>query len=228
MTADPPLVVDELLGRFASASNLTLLGRAEGALVVYRPTSGIRHLWDFAPETLAAREVLTFCVARAMGLELVPDTRWGDGPLGPGTVQDFVEPDPAFDPLALVARADDSLWPVAVLDLVTNNADRKVGHLIREGGTGHLWAIDHGLTFHPQPKLRTVLWGFAGLPVPSTLVAALERLTAALAGGLAAAVAAHLGAPEAAALQRRVRALLRRPRHPQPPRDRQSVPWPPY
>ena len=228
MTADPPVMVDELLGRFAAASNLTLLGRAAGALVVYKPTAGIRPLWDFAPETLAAREVLTFSVARAMGLGLVPDTRWGDGPLGPGTVQHFVEPDPAFDPLALVAAADDALWPVAVLDLVTNNADRKVGHLIREDVTGHLWAIDHGLTFHPQPKLRTVLWGFAGLPVPSALVAALERLAAALAGGLDAAVAAHLGTPEAAALQCRVRALLRSPRHPQPPRDRQSVPWPPY
>lgn len=228
MTADPPLVVDELLGRFVAASNLTLLGRAEGALVVYRPTAGIRPLWDFAPETLAAREVLTFRVARAMGLDLVPDTRWGDGPLGPGTVQRFVEPDPAFDPLDPVSRADDSLWPVAVLDLVTNNADRKAGHLIAEAGTGHLWAIDHGLTFHPEPKLRTVLWGFAGLPVPPALVASLERLAAALPSGLEAAVAAYLGAPEAAALQRRVRTLLRRPRHPRPPRDRQPVPWPPY
>lgn len=228
MSAEEPLLVDELLGRFAAASNLTLLGRAAGELVVYKPTAGIRPLWDFAPETLAAREVLTFRVAQAMGLEAVPETRWGDGALGPGVVQRFVEPDPDFDPLPLVARADEALWPVAVLDLVTNNADRKAGHLLSEAGTGRLWAIDHGLTFHPEPKLRTVLWGFSGLPLPPALVSTLERLAAALPSGLEQAVASALGSAEAAALERRVRGLLRRPRHPHPPRDRHPVPWPPY
>jgi hypothetical protein len=228
MSADEPLLVDEVLGRFAAASNLTLLGRAAGELVVYKPTAGVRPLWDFAPETLAAREILTFRVAQAMGLAAVPETRWGDGALGPGVVQRFVESDPAFDPLPLVARADDALWPVAVLDLVTNNADRKLGHLLSEAGTGRLWAIDHGLTFHPEPKLRTVLWGFSGLPIPPALVSALEQLAAALPSGLEQAVAADLGSAEVAALQRRVRRLLRRPRHPHPPQDRHPVPWPPY
>lgn len=228
MIADPPVVVDDLLGRFGAASNLTLLGRAEGVLVVYKPTAGIRPLWDFAADTLAAREVLTLRVARAMGLELVPETRWGEGPLGPGTVQRFVEPDPAFDPLPLVTGADDSLWPVAVLDLVTNNADRKVGHLLVEAGTGHLWAIDHGLTFHPQPKLRTVLWAFAGKALPAHLVGALATLEGALAGGLEGEVTELLGPAEAASLRRRVRSLRRRPTHPEPPRDRHPVPWPPY
>lgn len=227
MNADAPLLVDEVVGRFAAASNLTLLGRVAGELVVYKPTAGMRRLWDFAPETLASREVLAFRVSQVMGLDVVPETRWGDGPLGPGVVQRFVEPDPAFDPLALVARADDALWPVALLDIVANNADRKASHLLSEAGSGRLWAIDHGLTFHPEPKLRTVLWGFAGLPIPSSLLPALERL-AALPSGLAAAITADLGRPEAEALLHRVRELQSRPRHPQPPRDRHPVPWPPY
>jgi len=228
VNAAEPLVVDELLGRFAAASNLTLLGRAAGELLVYKPTAGIRPLWDFSPETPAAREILTFRVAQAMGLEVVPDTRWGDGPLGPGVVQRFVEPDPAFDPLALVARADEALWPVAILDLVTNNADRKAGHLLSEAGTGRLWAIDHGLTFHPEPKLRTVLWGFSGKALPAHLVGALATLEGALAGGLEEEVTQLLGPAEAASLRRRVRFLRRRPTHPEPPRDRHPVPWPPY
>ena len=228
MTDPPRVMVEELIGRFAAASNLTLLARAQGALVVYKPTAGVRPLWDFPAPTLAAREVLTYRVAEAMGLGVVPETRWGDGPLGPGAVQRFVDQDPGFDPLDLVARTDEALWPVAVLDVVVNNADRKVGHLLAEAGTGRLWAIDHGLTFHPEAKLRTVLWGFAARAVPPALVEALQRLEAALDEGLHAEAAASLGRPEAAALRRRVRSLLRRPIHPRPPRDRHPVPWPPY
>lgn len=228
MNGSGPVVVDDLIGRFANASNLTFLARAEGVSVVYKPAAGVRPLWDFAADTLAAREVLTYRVAQAMGVDVVPETRFAEGPLGAGVAQRFITPDPGFDPLAMVTKADDALWPVALLDLVANNADRKLGHLLGEVGTGRLWAIDHGLTFHPQPKLRTVLWGLAGRPLPAPLVQALERLDTALREGLAAQVTSILGAPEAAALQRRVRALRRRPVHPPPPRDRHPVPWPPY
>jgi len=224
----PPVVVDEVLGRFPAASNLTFLARAAGSLVVYKPTAGVRPLWDFPAASLAAREVLTCRVAEAMGWDVVPQTRLGDGPLGPGAVQRFVESDPEFDPFELVSRVDEALWPVAVLDLVANNADRKAGHLLREAGTGRLCAIDHGLTFHPEPKLRTVLWGFAGRRLPPAMVAAVAALQVELEAGLSAEVASALGPPEAAALGDRVRQLLRRPLHPRPPRDRHPVPWPPY
>jgi len=222
------VIVEEVLGRFAAASNLTLLARAEGSLVVYKPSAGVRPLWDFEADTLARREVLTYQVSEALGLGLVPETRLGDGPLGPGAVQRFVEEDPDFDPLPLVARADPSLWPVAVLDLVVNNADRKAGHLLQEAGTGRRYVIDHGLTFHPQEKLRTVLWGFAGRRLPDDLVDRLPRLLSSLEAGLGARVRRFLGAAAAKALESRVRALMGHPFHPEPPADRHPIPWPPY
>jgi uncharacterized repeat protein (TIGR03843 family) len=122
-----------------------------------------------------------------------------------------------------VPKLSPRLWPVAVLDIVCNNADRKLGHLIRETGTDRLWAIDNGLTFHAEPKLRTVLWGFAGSDIPRPLVEALQRLTS---GTLIERVAALLTRTEATAFRDRVDDLLARPVHPPPPDDRPAVPWP--
>lgn len=222
------VTVDELVGRFTAASNATLLGKAGGRLVVYKPTAGNRPLWDFDVATLAAREVLTFEVATAMGLEVVPETTLGDGPFGPGAVQAYVEVDESFDPLPLVRAADDRLWPVAVLDLVVNNADRKLGHLLLEEASGRLRAIDHGLTFHVEDKLRTVLWGFAGRPLPPALQDGLRLLRAALDDGLSRRVGELIGTAEADVLSDRVDTLLRHPVHPDPPGDRPPIPWPPY
>jgi hypothetical protein len=219
--------VDEVMGRFAAASNLTLLGRSAGEAVIYKPVAGNRPLWDFDVATLAAREVLTFEVAVAMGLDVVPETVLGDGPFGPGAVQRFVEEDHDADPLESVRRCDPRLWPIAVLDLVVNNADRKAGHLLSEHATGRILAIDHGLTFHPDDKLRTVLWCFAGRPIPGTLVESLAVLQRALADGLAPRVARHLGDDAAAALIDRVATLLDDSVHPEPPDHRPPVPWPP-
>ena len=116
-----------------------------------------------------------------MGLDLVPETVLADGPFGPGSAQRFVEEDFEFDPRPLFfPKLDGSLWPMAVLDLVCNNADRKIGHLIRDKATDRLWAIDHGLTFHAEPKLRTVLWGFAGQQIPWPLVEGLTGLRSSL------------------------------------------------
>ena len=219
--------VVEIVGRFVSASNATLLGvTASGVRVVYKPVAGERPLWDFRPGSLGEREVLTYRVDQAMGLGLVPETVVGDGPYGPGAVQVYVDAEEAFDPLPLAERGDERLWPVAVLDLVTNNADRKLGHIIE--AEGDLVAIDHGLTFHPEDKLRTVLWAFSGRPLPDTMVAALHRLAAALEGELGAGIAETLGPAEAEATAERVAALLRTPVHPAPPQDRPAVPWPPY
>ncbi len=162
-----------------------------------------------------------------MGLGLVPETRLVDGPIGPGSGQRFLDEDTGFDPRPMFRGIPDPrLWPVAVLDLVTNNADRKIGHLLRERGSERLWAIDNGLTFHPSDKLRTVLWGFAGDPIPPPLLVAVERLCAALDQGLAGRIQTLLGPEEADATRRRAARVLEEPFHPMPPSDRPPLPWP--
>lgn len=215
-------------GRFMSASNATLLGQTEeGDLVVYKPVAGERPLWDFEMETLAVREVLTYEVSEVMGLGVVPETALGDGIYGPGSVQRFVEHDEGFDPLRLVRSADDRLWPIAILDVVTNNADRKLGHILRSENGG-LVAIDHGLTFHPEDKLRTVLWGFGGRSLPPPLMAALAAAAAAADGTLGGRIQGLLGRSSLRALRSRISSLASSGVHPEPPDDRPAVPWPPY
>ena len=221
------IIVDDLVGRFVDATNTTVLARSGGDLVIYKPVAGNRPLWDFDVATLAAREVLTHRIAAAAGLEVVPETVLGDGPLGPGAVQRFIVRDEGFDPLPMVRAADPALWPIAVLDVVVNNADRKLGHILRDHD-GRLWAIDHGLAFHPEDKLRTVLWTFAGRALPPPMLDALQRLSASLAGGPAEEVRELLGAAEEAALRERVAGLLASGVHPDPPEHRPPLPCPPY
>ena len=219
--------IAEVVGRFVDASNATLLATTTaGEKVVYKPTAGERPLWDFPVETLAAREVLTYEVARAMDADIVPETVLGDGPYGTGAIQRFVDIDPNFDPVAEVQTGSARLWPIAVLDVVTNNADRKLGHLISDGT--RLLGIDHGLTFHPDDKLRTVLWGFGERRLPPDQVQALRLLGRSLADGLGGRVEDLLGSDERIALEDRVDSLLSMPVHPAPPADRPPLPWPPY
>lgn len=217
----------EVLGHLPYASNTTLLALAEdGSRWVYKPARGEQPLWDFTWRTLAAREVLTFEASEAMGLGLVPETLMAEGPLGRGSAQRYLDEDTEFDPRPMFSPAglDERLWPFAVLDLVTNNADRKVGHLLKARGDDRLWAIDNGLTFHAQPKLRTVLWGFAGRPIPSTLVEAARR--ALEAEWLFERISLLLSLDEAAATRLRLASILQTPVHPEPPDDRPAVPWP--
>jgi hypothetical protein len=215
-------------GRFVSASNTTLLGTtADGEPVVYKPVAGERPLWDFERDTLARREVLTYRVSEALGLGIVPETALGDGLYGPGSVQRYVDMDETFDPLPMVRSGDERLWPMAMLDIVCNNADRKLGHILRRRD-GALVAIDHGLTFHPEEKLRTVLWIFAGAPLPERLVRVLEAFIAEGADEVGRELRSELGSPEAHAFRVRVSTLMRDLRHPAPPEDRPALPWPPY
>lgn len=218
----------KVLGHLPHASNATLLARSEdGSLWVYKPVAGEQPLWDFSYQTLAAREILAYEVSEAMGVGLVPETVMADGEFGPGSAQRFLSEDEAFDPRPMFRGAlDPLLWPFAVLDIVTNNADRKIGHMLREQESGRLWAIDNGLTFHAEPKLRTVLWGFAGLPVPRPLMAAVEKLDQALAGDLCDRVADLLSPAEAGSLVARVKHLRSTGTHPFPPDDRPAMPWP--
>ncbi len=227
VTAPWQPLISEVVGRFVDASNATLLATTDdGAKVVYKPTAGERPLWDFTVESLAVREVLTYEVALAMGYDIVPQTVLGDGPYGPGAIQRFIDIASEFDPIAVVESGSDLLWPIAVLDIVTNNADRKLGHLISDGR--RLLGIDHGLTFHPEDKLRTVLWQFSGAALPAQERLALEHLTTALADSLGDRVEELLGLEERTALESRVQGLRESPMHPQPPRDRPPLPWPPY
>jgi uncharacterized repeat protein (TIGR03843 family) len=226
--ADDRLALVEVEGQMPYASNTTLLAKdGTGALWVYKPERGENPLWDFAWRTLAAREVLTYEVATGLGLDLVPETVLADGPFGPGSAQRFVEEDFDFDPRSLFTpRLDSRLWPVAVIDLVCNNADRKIGHVIHDKTADRLWAIDHGLTFHADPKLRTVLWGFAGEPIPAPLLEALGGLRTRLTSALSTRVAELLSEDEAVSLSARVEELISAPVHPHPPADRPAVPWP--
>ena len=197
-----------------------------GDRVIYKPRSGERPLSDFPADSLAAREVLTFEVSEAMRLGVVPETVIAGGPLGPGAVQRFVTAHRSFDPVAVVRRRDPRLWAIAVLDIVCNNADRKLGHILEV--EGRLMGVDHGLTFHPDDKLRTVLWSFAGGAVPRPLLEAVSRLALAGEGSLGSRVAELLGSTEREALLQRARDLLDTATHPQPPADRPALPWPPY
>ena len=215
-------------GRYVEASNATLLGAtAEGVQVIYKPVAGARPLWDFDARTLAHREVWAYRIDRALGFSSVPETTMAEGPLGAGAVQRHVEGVADQEVVDLINTGDDALWPIAVLDLVLNNADRKAGHILRDLDS-RLWAIDHGLTFHTEEKLRTVLWGFADRAIPPGIMDRLSDARSELAGDLGEHLAIDLSDAELKALLRRIDALIATGRHPVPPEDRHSIPWPPY
>jgi len=220
----------ELLGRIPWASNATILvkvthGELEG-LAVYKPVRGERPLWDFPSGTLYRREVAAYLVSEQLGWRLVPPTLARDGPLGVGSVQLYVDADPEVTAFELLADGDPTLPRIAAFDVVTNNADRKAGHCLA-GQDGQVWAIDHGLCFHVQAKLRTVLWDLAGTELEAPVLADLEALAAGATGGgaLAAGLGGLLEPSEVAALARRARALVRAGRLPAPRGDR-AYPWP--
>ena len=221
----------EVLGMLPYASNYTLLARVRKGraqmLAVYKPRRGERPLWDFPPGTLAAREVAAYLVSEAAGWHIVPPTvlRY-DLPMGAGSLQAFIEHDPDRHYFVLMEERLEEFCPFAAFDVVVNNADRKAGHIIEEVG-GRLWAVDHGLTFNVEPKLRTVIWAFAEEGLGPTLRADLERLGSELAddGGLGGKLAQLLSAEEAEATLARVEALLLEDRFPAPGHDR-PLPWP--
>ncbi len=215
-------------GRYVAASNATLLAEtADGVRVIYKPVDGARPLWDFDARTLAYREVWTYRIDQALGFSSVPETTMADGPFGPGAVQRHVAGAADQAVIDLINAGDEALWPIAVLDLVVNNADRKAGHILRDEDS-RLWAIDHGLAFHVAEKMRTVLWGFGGRPIPPAIAAKLRQARIELGGALGERFAADLSDDELRALLARIDTLIETGRHPIPPEDRHSIPWPPY
>ncbi|GLF96228.1 SCO1664 family protein [Streptomyces yaizuensis] len=245
-------------GQVREASNAVLFCSVsqggESADCVYKPVAGERPLWDFPDGTLAQREVAAYEISEALGWRLVPPTVLRDGPYGEGMVQLWIEADPGAELLALVdgdepgegwravgpaevgpgrtallVHADDTrLRRLAVLDAVINNGDRKGGHLLPAPG-GRLYGIDHGVTFHVDDKLRTLLWGWAGEPLPAEALAALDTLAAALGdpGGLGERLARLLTPAEVAAVRERVAALRAGGVHPVPSGQWPAIPWPP-
>lgn len=247
----------EIEGRLVDASNMALrvwVG-AEGERIpaVYKPIRGERPLWDFPDGSLAGRELAAYTVSQVSGWGFVPHTVLRDGPLGPGTVQQWVGPldgreDPDFvridppeevpagnvnvlmvrdehDRPLVVSHSDTPrLRSLAVFDALLNNADRKASALLADEDT--FWAIDHGLCFHEEEKLRTIFWGFAQDPVAPADLAALQRCSDALAGELANELESLLTPAEMSALDDRLRHLLRTARMPAVPQDRHPLPWP--
>lgn len=244
----------ELHGRVMPASNATFVGELDGVTVVYKPVRGERPLWDFPDGTLADREVAAYAVSEALGWDVVPRTWLGDGPHGPGMLQEWQEPDPDQEAVTLVraGRVPDGMLAVfdglddqdrevslvhedtaalrrmAVFDVITNNADRKGGHVLAMPD-GHRYGVDHGLTFHHEPKLRTVLWGWHGYALDDEHVAGVEQVLAGLGGELGETLADHLTDLEIDTFARRCRRLLERGVMPLPRRgEYPPIPWPPF
>jgi uncharacterized repeat protein (TIGR03843 family) len=226
--------VIELKGQFLLGSNYTFLVQVthEGQEIpaVYKPQRGEQPLWDFPENSLARREVAAFLLCRSLGWDFVPATVFReDGPLGSGSLQQYVEHDHEYHYFNFNEIDRDRLRPVALFDLLANNADRKGSHIMIETGTGKLWLIDHGLCFHVEDKLRTVVWDFAGQPISPELLEPLRELIPHLSGttGLAADLQPFLSPGEIVALAARAERLLANPIFPDPPADRRAYPWPP-
>jgi uncharacterized repeat protein (TIGR03843 family) len=218
-------------GRLVEASNTTLYCSVRRddliAACVYKPVAGERPLWDFPDGTLAEREVAAFEVSAASGWGIVPPTVYRDGPLGPGMVQLWIDVDDAVDIVALVRRSNSAqLRRIAVFDAVINNADRKGGHLLPTR-SGHIYGVDHGVTFNVEPKLRTLLWQWAGDELPDEAVDVLSRLRAEVEGGLGDRLGELLTTREVRRTVRRIDHLLAQRCHPWPADDRPAIPWPP-
>jgi uncharacterized repeat protein (TIGR03843 family) len=223
-----------LEGLIPWSSNYTFLARiGEGptpTLVVYKPIRGEQPLWDFPRGTLARRETASYLVSRALRWNLVPPTVLRRGPHGLGSVQLYVEVDQ--DAHYFTFQNDSAyrnvLMALALFDVIANNADRKAGHCLAIE-PGRVLAIDQGLCFNVEGKLRTVIWDFAGEPIPDSLLPDLHRVQAELAddqGALTAALTSLLSQAEIAALRRRLAQLLKGNRYPDPPEDRRPYPWP--
>jgi uncharacterized repeat protein (TIGR03843 family) len=232
----------EIEGRLVEASNTTLrVQLRDDVRAVYKPIRGERPLWDFPAGSLARREVAAYELSRALGWDLVPATVMRDGPLGPGSCQlwldELVEPPVGFiaaqelpaDWLPVAAARDDEGRPyvlahaddprllrLALFDAVANNADRKGGHVLTTP-QGGLYGVDHGVCFHTEDKLRTVLWGFAGRAIDPADLASLRKANL-------GALATLLSTVELDALADRI---AKTEALPMPPEDRHAIPWPP-
>ena len=221
----------ELHGLLPWSSNYTFLVQVRDeeleALAVYKPSRGERPLWDFPEGTLALREMAAYVVSQALNWGLVPPTVLRQGPHGPGMVQLYVDVDHEQHYFTFGERHVVEAQRIAVFDALINNADRKAGHVL-EDAQGHVWAIDHGVCFSPDPKLRSVIWDFAGQPIPSDILDDLRGLREQMGqhSSFVRALEKLLAPEEIEAMRRRLDRLIARRKFPNPGPDR-HYPWPP-
>ncbi len=219
-------------GEFVWGSNYTFLAEVsqdgDSVMGVYKPSRGERPLWDFPAASLARREAAAFLVSEALGWKLVPPTVYRKrAPIGPGSLQLYIEHDPEVHYFNLHEEDRQCLRPAVLFDLLVNNADRKGSHLLFDEHH-HLWLIDHGICFHAEDKLRTVIWDFAGEPIPDQLCSdvRLFRLKLEPESDFWKQLQPLLSQREIKAMATRVEHILALGRFPDPDPDQRSFPWP--
>ena len=206
----------EVVGRLVNASNASLYCKVGSVSAIYKPIAGERPLWDFPSGHLAWREVATYKVSQALDLNCVPPTIMREGPFGDGSLQLWIE-----DCEEIGERYLDKsigLRKIALLDAVVNNTDRKIGHLLFKDNS--VFGCDHGVTFHEDYKLRTVLWQFADQNLEESELNSLRNFKVEL--------DSYLNQREIEALNERIANLLKSQKFPLPPTDWPAIPWPPY
>jgi uncharacterized repeat protein (TIGR03843 family) len=223
-------------GEFLWGSNYTYLAEVEldgtALQAVYKPTRGERPLWDFPASTLALREVAAYVVSEMLAWRLVPPTVYRKkGPLGAGSLQLYIDHDTEYHYFNFNRADHQRLRPTVLFDLMINNADRKGSHVLIDPDQ-HLWLIDHGICFHVEDKLRTVIWDFAGEPLPEDLCSDMTRFRAALkapngTGSQGLRIEPFLSQEEIEAMGARLDRLLAAGRFPNPHPNRRPYPWPP-
>jgi len=216
----------QIEGRLVEASNATLYGsiHVDGAAlgnVIYKPQSGERPLWDFPHGTLAQREVAAYQLSETLSWDLVPPTLLREGPYGLGMVQSWIEIDEDVDIVDVGQGEHPDIIRMALFDALINNTDRKFGHLLPIGE--RIYGCDHGVTFHEDDKLRTVLWQFRGDAIPDQLLKDLALVDVAI-----PALSQLIHPDEVSALIHRRDMLVEVGIFPQPSEDWPAVPWPPF
>ena len=236
----------KVIGQMVNASNSTLVVEDQGNRYIYKPESGERPLWDFPSGTLHKRERAAFVMSEILGWNVVPETQLSDGPYGIGSLQNWLEAEVTvadiFPPdqvpehwLTVITGLDENgdevtlahadtprLQQIAVFDALINNADRKAGHILTDQD-GNLFGIDHGLTFHDEDKLRTVLWGWISQPIPEQLLTDLAAAKDEISRG---ELSQLLSSDELAALHERLAKLIATKKMPVPSPHWPAVPWP--
>ena len=230
-------IIDHLLqgeldvtGRLVDASNATLYANctyeSSTFAVIYKPVAGERPLWDFPDGNLAQRELAAYRISEIGGFGVVPPTVLRDGPFGIGMVQQWIDIDEEID-LAEFYRLDNpELRKMALFDAVVNNTDRKIGHLLPVSSE-KVFGCDHGVTFHEEDKLRTVLWQWADKPLTDTEILQIEDLEK-LVQSSEAELLELLSENECTALLARINRLLSEKKFPSPSDEWPAVPWPPF
>ena len=222
----------KVLGLLHGSSNYTFLARLEphppaGLLAVYKPARGESPLWDFEAGSLYRREVAAYELSKVLGWPRIPPTVVRrQGPHGKGALQLFIDADRRHFLEEQTTRR--AIWAqVALFDVIVNNADRKSGHCLFDAHD-EVWVIDHGLTFHVDQKLRTVIWDFSGEPIPSELCSDVERaLVGVEKGAMAKTLETLLSPAEVRMLKRRLRGVLNPAWRFPEPTSAWSIPWPP-